>query len=415
MLRPPSDPRRLAPLREQRTDGGSAPGPPHRCAPGEAAHRCGLRPRPAGGPGRLRRGAGPPAPQRRGPRGRERRRRAVAIGDLAGRRPPPAHGRVRSLPAGISRAAGAGCKRPPARKGRVRRALPSGQFFDKERGVACSPHPGPEIHRGRSRSATGRTGIVLSGTQITPSKRGGLLSCVRTWPRRGAFRAGIGPVSRLARDSRPPGDVCRRRSASRPDDGHLSSWKASTSPSRRWSSRWRRAGQAFEGVVRSCRCSPGCGSRSRTSPAGVLKGGVRSCRYLFRLGAADHSGCDARGDVHCWRSRITIKYCNDLRGHRSGPPCRGTDLEVGAPSRPRALLSQLDAVPPACGGRCRPEVGVPSRPRALPPAAMRSKPSPRFYSVGVAPADWKASTMRFCRNSARPTITIASTANANTR
>ena len=57
--RPLLNPRRLAPLPEQRTDGGRRPRTPHRCAPGGAAHRCGRRPRHAGGPGRLRRGAGP--------------------------------------------------------------------------------------------------------------------------------------------------------------------------------------------------------------------------------------------------------------------------------------------------------------------------------------------------------------------
>ena len=96
----------------------------------------------------------------------------AAVGDVAGRRLYPPRRRVRSLPAGINRAAGAGCKRPPARKGRVRRALPSGQFFDKERGVACSPDPGPEIHRGRSTIATGKTGIVLTGTNISTKKGG---------------------------------------------------------------------------------------------------------------------------------------------------------------------------------------------------------------------------------------------------
>ena len=58
---PPFGPPRLAPLREQQTNGGAAPGPPHRCAPGGAAHRCGRRPRPAGGACRVAvaRSAGP--------------------------------------------------------------------------------------------------------------------------------------------------------------------------------------------------------------------------------------------------------------------------------------------------------------------------------------------------------------------
>ena len=72
MLRPPSNTRPLAPLPQQRTTGGAAPGPPHRCAHGAAAHRCGLRPPRPGGAGRLRPGGGgPPAPQRRGAGGHE--------------------------------------------------------------------------------------------------------------------------------------------------------------------------------------------------------------------------------------------------------------------------------------------------------------------------------------------------------
>ena len=53
MLRPPSNPRPLPPLPEQRTDGGSAPEPPHRCAHHPAAHGCG-HPHSAGGRGRRR-------------------------------------------------------------------------------------------------------------------------------------------------------------------------------------------------------------------------------------------------------------------------------------------------------------------------------------------------------------------------
>ena len=59
--------------------------------------------------------------------------------------------------------------------------------------------------------------------------------------------------------------------------------------------------------------------------------------------------------------------------------------------------SQLYALPPRSAGRCRPEVGVPSRPRAsshsalrrfaplrgaVPTRGRRSKPSPRFFSLG---------------------------------
>ena len=115
MLRPPSNPRPLAPLPEQRTTGGAAPGPPHRCAHGAAAHRCGLRrPRPSGA-GRLRPdGGGPPAPKRRGagPQGRQRRPRAVArpprvriedraaYGGPAGRRLDPPQAGPEAFPQG---------------------------------------------------------------------------------------------------------------------------------------------------------------------------------------------------------------------------------------------------------------------------------------------------------------------------
>ena len=59
---------------------GAASGPPHRCAPGQAAHRYGRRPRHADGAGRLRQGTDPPAPRRSraGPRGCALPRRASA-------------------------------------------------------------------------------------------------------------------------------------------------------------------------------------------------------------------------------------------------------------------------------------------------------------------------------------------------
>ena len=66
VLRPLRTPGVSRRCRSNGRTGGFAPGPPHRCAPGGAAHRCGRRPRHAGGAGRLRCGAGPPAPQRRG-------------------------------------------------------------------------------------------------------------------------------------------------------------------------------------------------------------------------------------------------------------------------------------------------------------------------------------------------------------
>ena len=58
----------------------------------------------------------------------------------------------------------------------------------------------------------------------------------------------------------------------------------------------------------------------------------RSCRYLFRLGAAGHSGCDARGDVHYWRSRITVRTSNNVReSHSACEPRVGPAVPLRSP------------------------------------------------------------------------------------
>ena len=92
-----------------------------------------------------------------------------------------------SLPAGISRAAGAGWERPHGPGGVCDKHSITGQFFDKKRGVAPSPDPDPDVHRSPSTIAPERTGIVLTGTSISTKKRGGPLTCVgkwlREWPR----------------------------------------------------------------------------------------------------------------------------------------------------------------------------------------------------------------------------------------
>ena len=65
------------------------------------------------------------------------------------------------LPAGISRAAGAGWERPP------------GQFFDTKRGVAPNPAPyDPELLGQRGEFATGTTGIVSAGMAQAVAKGG---------------------------------------------------------------------------------------------------------------------------------------------------------------------------------------------------------------------------------------------------
>ncbi len=89
-------------------------------------------------------------------------------------RPPPgpAAGGAGSLPAGISRAVGAGWERPPAPGGECDEHSITGQFFDKKGGVAPSPDPDPDIHRSPSTIATERTGIVLTGTRISTNIRG---------------------------------------------------------------------------------------------------------------------------------------------------------------------------------------------------------------------------------------------------
>ena len=81
------------------------------------------------------------------------------------------------------------------------------------------------------------------------------------------------------------------------------------------------------------------------------------------------------------------------------PAARGADRRSAFQAVPALLRGQRYAVPPACGARCRPEVGVPSRPRAssrsavrgsarlrraVPTGGRRSKPFPRFFAVGDA-------------------------------
>ena len=205
---------------------------------------------------------------------------------------------------------------------RVRQApLHHGAVFRQERGVACSPTPRPRITSPTARNCDGENGDRARGHE----HKGGRLSCVRkSGPVEGALPRGNRARPRLARDYRTPGDAFRRRAAFRSYDTQWSAWKASTCPSRRWSSRWRRAGQAFEGAIRSVRCSAECGSRSRIPPPGALGGVPCSCHYPLRPGVTGQSGCAARGDVHYWRSCTNNSKLNDLRATRSGPEGRET-------------------------------------------------------------------------------------------
>ena len=133
MLRPPSNPRPLAPLPEHRTTGGAAPGPPRQCAHGAAAHRCGRRRPHPGGAGRLRPGPGsPPAPRRR-----ERAHEAGSgVGGLSpdlpaspSRTAPPTD----ASPASWTRR---GRGRKPSRRDSSRRRRRLGATLDAARGAA---------------------------------------------------------------------------------------------------------------------------------------------------------------------------------------------------------------------------------------------------------------------------------------
>ena len=84
----------------------------------------------------------------------------------------PPHGRARSLPAGISHAAGAGCKRPPARKGRVRRALPSGAVFRQGNGGRLQPRPWPRNTPWAEHNCNGENGNLAHGYEHKYEKRG---------------------------------------------------------------------------------------------------------------------------------------------------------------------------------------------------------------------------------------------------
>ena len=139
-----------------------------------------------------------PSSPRSGPRGEPAAPTEVLLTSVWSRRT-----RATSLPAGITRAGGAGCKRPPALGGECDEHSTTGPFFATKGGGACSPDPDPERQGRRSAIATGRTGIASTGTRKSPSKRGGRPSCVakrlREWPREGS--APHKPMSESSRRS----------------------------------------------------------------------------------------------------------------------------------------------------------------------------------------------------------------------
>ena len=134
----------------------TAPGSTRRSAHGAAAHRCGRRPPRPGGEGRLRPGGGAPPASRRpeaGPRGRERRPRAVARPSraspsraaLRAEAPPTAAWTRRRRSRKPSRRdhsrQGRGLQATPGPGRRVRQALHDGAVFRHERGGRLQPRP----------------------------------------------------------------------------------------------------------------------------------------------------------------------------------------------------------------------------------------------------------------------------------
>ena len=234
----------------------------------------------------------------------------AAAGAVAGRLLHSPRRRVRSLPAGMNRAGGAGWERPRTRSRRACISPDSGAVDRRSEGGSL-PAPlsaqkrraGFGSMRANRSGATGFREAVYRERGLRKGLRKGVSSyaSTRVTPR-------VTPP-RMNHSREPEATVCAWPGTTGrlpmlvggPLPGRMtrggSPGKASTSPSRRWSSRWRRAGQSFDGAI-------------------------RSCRYPLRLGVAGHSGCAARGDVHYWRSRIKVRLFNDLQDDRSGPAGR---------------------------------------------------------------------------------------------
>ena len=115
----------------------------------------------------------------------------AAAGDIAGRLLHPPRRQVRSLPAGIDRAAGAGWERPRTTEISTSTSSDSGAV-DRTIGGGSLPAPLSAQKRrprfGRMRAnRTAANGVRersrVRGTQLSTQRRGGCLICVRTWPR----------------------------------------------------------------------------------------------------------------------------------------------------------------------------------------------------------------------------------------
>ena len=191
------------------------------------------------------RGPSPDLPRRhRGPR----RLRTL-------RRPPgPAAGGAGSLPAGIHRAAGAGWERPPNRSGSASTTVRLGTV-DPWIGGGSFPAPlcAPKAESGfasRRRTATAPTALVnhVGDRRVAEVVAEGGFDF--RYSNRGP-EGGPAEGNRSDRGGEQRGRLVRLRRGDGP-------------------SRWRRAGQRFEGAIRSVRCSLGCGSRSRILPPVAL-------------------------------------------------------------------------------------------------------------------------------------------------
>ncbi len=256
--------------------------------------------------------------------------------------PPPASAwtrrrRAGSLPAGITRAAGAGCKRPPAPGGEWDKHSTTGPFFATKGGVACSPDPDPARQGRRSAIATGRTGSRPRGGAKALAKGGVALVAWQNG-------SGSGPAAVLSspepgqgrasgRDSRRDGDSGRWRAVFRSADG-----------------RDRR-----EGPVHPRRG----GGRD---PEAAHRAAVRRCcmfpplLHPVRLAVPDPA---ARHPRECANFPLLPSRIRDCRAVEEVAP--DVTLVFGDRVYSPEITTTYEESAAVLRAACRPEVGVPSR------------------------------------------------------
>ena len=311
MLRPPSNPRPLAPLPEHLADRGRRPRTP---AP-VRARRSGA---PLWSPPTSRRQTSSPSARRtpsgsptsgswptRSPAASESHISTPSSASRSPRRAGcrtdprlhPARGRLRGLPAGISRAAGAGCKQPPAPQPSPGISPDSGAAFPEEKGGCLQPR----------RHATETQPIQRVPTTATSERHEH--KCER--------KGGLGVSRPKAAPNMPPARANRLR-----DSGRWRAW--SGTPGRpaipaRMTRRDRRGrptltpggdGRPHRGATgrrSQVRYVPapalaGGGSRTRTPPPGAFGGARGSRRYPLRSGVSGRlrmcrlMSCSVSGD-----------------------------------------------------------------------------------------------------------------------